>query len=108
VVDEIVTDTIPLVRCADGVIRLKGSRVTLDTIVAAFQNGAAAEEIAEQYPTISLPGIYQVIGYYLRHAEELAEYFAQREIMHAEARKFIESRWPSEGFRERLLARRKQ
>ena len=39
---------VPLERGPDDVIRVKGSRVTLDTIVAAFAEGATAEEIAQQ------------------------------------------------------------
>ena len=34
---------------ADGVIRVGGTRVTLDTLIAAFDAGATAEEIAQQY-----------------------------------------------------------
>ena len=50
----------------DGVIRIANTRVTLDTIVAAFLEGATAEEIAQQYPTVELADIYAIIGYYLR------------------------------------------
>lgn len=32
----------------DGVIRIGGTRVTLDTLVSAFKEGASAEEIVEQ------------------------------------------------------------
>jgi uncharacterized protein (DUF433 family) len=38
-------------------------------------DGATAEEIAQQYPSVSLADIYQVIGYYPRHETELEEYF---------------------------------
>lgn len=34
---------------ADGVIRVGGTRVTLDTLVEAFNEGATAEVIAQQY-----------------------------------------------------------
>lgn len=32
---------------ADGVVRVGGTRVTLDTIVFAFEEGATAEEITQ-------------------------------------------------------------
>ena len=41
-------ERVPIHTDADGVVRVAGTRVTLDTIVAAFDAGAAAEEIAEQ------------------------------------------------------------
>jgi uncharacterized protein (DUF433 family) len=50
---------------ADGVMRISGTRVTLDSLLAVFNEGAIAEEIARQYPSISLGDVYQVIGYYL-------------------------------------------
>ena len=41
---------LPLATDADGVIRVAGTRVTLDTVWSAFESGASAEEIVEQYP----------------------------------------------------------
>ena len=41
---------IPLEADLDGVVRISGTRVTLDTVVAAFKDGATAEEIVFQYP----------------------------------------------------------
>ena len=40
------TEPIPLVADADGVIRVRGTRVTMETILTAFDEGATAEEIA--------------------------------------------------------------
>jgi uncharacterized protein (DUF433 family) len=39
-------ETIPMVTGADGVIRVSGTRVTLDSILLAFNDGATPEEIA--------------------------------------------------------------
>lgn len=71
----VVVDEIPLARGAHGVYRAGGRRVTLDLVVRAFNRGAAAEEIVQQYGDPRLPDVYQVIGYCLKHADELAEYF---------------------------------
>ena len=60
-------DSVPLAMGADGVIRVSGTRVTLDTVLAAFREGATAEEIVQQYPSLALADVYQVIGYALRH-----------------------------------------
>ena len=69
-------DPIPLITDANGVVRIQGSRVTLDTVVTAFLEGATAEEILEQYPSLQLSGIYTALGYYLRHKTETAYYLA--------------------------------
>ena len=45
--EALTTEAAPLMRGADGVIRVRGTRVTLDSLVAAFSEGATAEEIAQ-------------------------------------------------------------
>jgi len=45
----ITTETVPLVTDVDGVIRVGKTRVTLDTVISAFLDGATAEEITHQY-----------------------------------------------------------
>jgi len=60
-------------------IRVGGTRVTLDTVVAAFVAGATAEEIVQQYPSVTLADVYSVIGYYLRHQSEVRTYLTDRQ-----------------------------
>ena len=67
-------ETIPMALGGDGVIRIGGTRVTLDTLVAAFREGATPEEIAQQYPSVALGDIYEVIGYALPHPETIEAY----------------------------------
>jgi uncharacterized protein (DUF433 family) len=104
--ENLVTGQIPIVTGSDGVIRVASTRVTLDAIVAAFQEGATAEEIAQQYSSVSLADVYQVIGYYLRHSSELQSYLTGRRGQANETRRINEERWSPDGVRERLLARR--
>ena len=59
-------DAIPLAKDAHGVYRVGGTRVTLDIVVRAFNRGATAEEIVQEFPSLQLPDVYQVIGYYLK------------------------------------------
>jgi uncharacterized protein (DUF433 family) len=98
----------PLETGVDGVIRVRGTRVTLDTVWATFQEGATAEEIVQQYPTLSLADAYQAIGYCLRNGALLAGYLAERSERGDEVRRSNESRWSPEGIRARLLERRRQ
>ena len=65
------SEPVPLATRPDGTVRVGGTRVTLDTVVAAFREGASAEAIARRYPTLGLADVYSVLGYYLRHREEV-------------------------------------
>ena len=102
-----VVDAIPLSKDAHGVYRVGGSRVTLDLIVRAFNRGATAEQIAQDFPSLQLADIYQVIGYYLKHGSELAEYFERRAREEKDLLEAHREEWSPLGLRERLLARRK-
>jgi uncharacterized protein (DUF433 family) len=102
-----VVDTIPLSKDAHGVYRVGSSRVTLDLVVRAFNRGATAEEIAHDFPSLELSDIYQVIGYYLKHGSELAEYLDRRAREEQETLEGHQDDWSPRGLRERLLARRK-
>ena len=99
-------DTIPIATGSDGIIRVGGTRVTLDTIVAAFRRGATPEEIAQRYPSISLPDIYQVIGYYLKHSADLSPYLQRHQEEQQRLLAQNEAQWSPAGLRQRLLARR--
>lgn len=100
------TDIIPLITDKDGVIRVSKTRVTLDTIVAAFTEGATAEEIAFQYPIVPLADIYAVIGYYLHRKKAVDQYLKRRRKIAEQVREQNEAKFNSTGIRERLLARR--
>jgi len=100
-------DTIPLTKDPMGVYRIAGSRVTLDLIVRAFNRGATAEEIVQDFPSLQLSGVYQVIGYYLKHGPELAQYFERRAKEEQDLLGEHADEWSPRGLRERVLARRK-
>jgi uncharacterized protein (DUF433 family) len=102
-----VVDAIPLSTDANGVYRVGGGRVTLDLVVRAFNRGATAEEIAQDFPSLELSDIYQVIGYYLKHGSELAQYFDRRDREERQILESHEGEWSPRGLRQRLLARRK-
>jgi uncharacterized protein (DUF433 family) len=98
---------VPPTADADGVIRIGKTRVTIETVIGAFIDGAFAEEIACQYPSVELADIYAAITYYLRHRDEVEGYL-QRQGQRSEAVKRDNlARFSQQGIRERLLARRK-
>ena len=105
----VITETsIPLASDADGALRVGGTRVTLDTLVAVFKAGATAEEIVQRYPSLDLGDVYAVIGYYLHHRREVEAYLGHRREHAGAARCRQEAHFDQTGLRERLLARRTQ
>ena len=100
------TETLPLETSSDGVIRIGRTRVALETVITAFRDGATAEEIAQQYPSLQLADIYSVIGYYLRHRSEVDAYLLERAQQADKVRQQNEARFDPSGIRDRLLARR--
>lgn len=100
------TDTFPLETDTDGVVRVSQTRVTLDTIVQTFLEGATPEEIAQQYPSVPLADVYSVIGYYLRRRAEVDAYLRERHKLAGQIRQQNQTRHDPVGIRERLLGRR--
>jgi uncharacterized protein (DUF433 family) len=98
-------EPIPLRRDAGGTVRVGGTRVTLDTVVHAFNEGATAEEIAERFSAVSLEDVYAVILFYLRHRGSVDAYLGQRERDADALQQKVESGTDRKGLRERLLAR---
>jgi len=96
----------PLYRDASGALRIGRSRVLLELMIWAFEDGATPEVIAQRYSTATLADIYAVISYYLRHREDIKAYLAEREQRAEQVRQRIESQQGDlANLRERLLAR---
>jgi uncharacterized protein (DUF433 family) len=99
-------ETAPIIVDLDGVARVGKTRVTLDTVVAAFSQGATAEEIVYRYPVLKLSDVYSTISFYLIHQQEVTEYLQQRQQHAQEIRVINEQKFDPQGLRDRLLARR--
>jgi uncharacterized protein (DUF433 family) len=102
----IMAESAPLQANEDGVILVGGTRVTLDTVVAVFNQGATAEEIAYRYPSLNLADVYATITFYLKHQSEVEAYLQQRRQQAQEIRAMNQARFDPQGLRDRLLARR--
>lgn len=72
------SDPLPLERDASGVIRIGGTRVSLDSVVLTYQTGASIQELAEAFPDLDLPDLHASIAYYLRHRQEIDPYLEER------------------------------
>src|SRR2546430_12004025 len=98
----------PLREDAAGALRVGNSRVLLELVIHAFQDGATPETIVQRYSTLALSDVYAVVTYYLRHRTEVEEYLARREQKAEEVGIRIESHQGDlSQIRSRLLARRK-
>lgn len=100
------TETVPLRTDEHGVVRIGGTRVTLDVVVYAFDAGASPEEIVDSFPTLTLPDVYATIAYLLRHRPEVDDYLRQQAEEAEAIRRKIEERYPTAELRQRLRARR--
>jgi len=97
---------VPLRTDEHGVMRVGKTRVPLDTVVYAFNQGSSPEEIVMSYPSLELGDVYAVVNYYLHNRADVDAYLAQREAEAARIKDENEKRFPQEGIRARLLARR--
>jgi len=98
-------ETFPLEYDSNGVLRIEGTRIPLDTIVYAFIDGESAEEICEHFPALDLSSVYSAIAYYLRHRPEVDAYLRRRESEAVAVRMRLEVKSPSAGLRQKLRAR---
>ena len=97
---------VPLRTDEHGVVRVGKTRVPLDTVVYAFNQGASPEAIVLSYPTLDLADVYAVVNYYLYNRSAVDAYLRQREADAVRIRAENEQRFPQAGIRARLLVRR--
>lgn len=97
----------PLREDADGSVRVGESRVLLELVLRAFQDGATPEAIVQKYSTLRLSDVYAAIAWYLRHGSEAEDYLVRREQEGEEVRRRVEGQQGDlSGIRSRLQARR--
>ena len=99
------TQSTPLLQGEDGAVRVTGSRVTLDSLARAFDEGATAEQIQDSFPSLTLREIYGAIAYYLEHRTEVGEYLKTRREEATSVRRAVEDR-QDPAIRARIRARR--
>ena len=86
-------------------LRVGKTRVTLDTVLYAFLDGATPEEIATRYPSLHLADVYGAIALYLDHREEVDGYLRLRAQEDEHRRAANVARYDLVALRERLLKR---
>jgi uncharacterized protein (DUF433 family) len=103
-----VTEKIPIESDKDGVIRVGNTRVSLETLVSAFNGGSTAEEIVYQFPVLNLADVYAIITYYLRNRDIVEKYLNDRMQLSEQIKRRIQENKNMSDIRKRLLARQNQ
>ncbi len=100
---------VPLYADSDGGLRVAGTRVLLELIVHAFENGATPEGIVQSYDTLELASVYAVLTWYLQHRTDVENYMRQRSEQAEAIRQKIEAGQSGRAeLRARLIARQAQ
>jgi uncharacterized protein (DUF433 family) len=102
------TQAVPLTRGEDGVLRVTGSRVSLDSIIHQFKGGATAEQIQEDFPSLRLADIYSVIAWYLQQTGAVEDYLREQDRMARDIRRDVEKEFETGELRARIRQRRAQ
>ncbi len=58
-------------------IRIKGTRVGIETVIEDYLTNASPEEIAARYRTLTLEQVYATITYYWHNQKEVDAYLAR-------------------------------
>ena len=69
----------PYVEERDGGLYVAGTRVSLDSVVIRFRQGASPQKIVHSFPTVKLWQVYGVIAYYLENEKTVGDYIAEGE-----------------------------
>jgi uncharacterized protein (DUF433 family) len=102
-----IVGTIPKpVRLLEGVFKVGDSRVSLDSVVYAFNEGNDAAEIQRQYDSLSLAQVHAAIAYYLHNKEKVDAYIIDHENKREKFWREHEAQFPPKITREILLARK--
>ena len=62
-----------------GFVRLVGHRIGLNHVVNLYNEGNSPEQILEEFDTLSLALIYQVLAYYHANKAEVDAYIAEHD-----------------------------
>lgn len=82
------------IRERDGNLYVEDTRVTVRSIITEWLQGLSAEEIARDFPGLSLAQIYGTIAAYLDHETEVSTFFRESDVVAAKNRAEAEAKDP--------------
>ena len=69
-----------------GRLRIDGTRITVNQIVVLYKQGCNAEDIADEYPHLTLAQVYAALAYYYANQDEIeADLAAERKETNGQA-----------------------
>ena len=71
------------VEAREGNLYIGQSRVTLQTLIEAWQSGRTPEQLQDSFPTLPLVAIYGAITHYLEHKDESDAFFRETDELEA-------------------------
>ena len=84
-----------------------GTRVSLDSVVIAFQGGLSPETIvSECFPSLTLEQVYGAIAYYLKHKADIDKYLEEAEADFEKLRQSLRASEPD--FYQKMMEARRQ
>ena len=97
-----------LVQTPEGSLRIAGTRITLDAVIQSFHDGGTPEEICQDFPTLSLAQVYDLLAFYLNHREDVDRYLTEQTQLGATIQQELRSQYTIflADLRHRLAARR--
>lgn len=84
---------VPLRVDTQGKIRIGDTRVLLELVIRAFQQGESPEGIVEMYSSLKLADVYAVLAYYLTQRASVDAYIQQVDQASARIRAEIETNY---------------
>jgi uncharacterized protein (DUF433 family) len=96
---------VPLITTEHGDIHVVGTRVSLETIIEDYNNGASPEDMVLSYSSLNLADVHAVITYYLRNKQDVDAYVQQQKHRAKETREHLSIDQSSQELRAKLRAR---
>ncbi len=71
----------PYIVCSDrmhqGEPTIKGSAITVRTVVERMRLGDSVQDIVDAYPVLTLAQVHDALGYYYDHVDEIERYITE-------------------------------
>ena len=97
---------VPLRVDASGAVRVGDTRVSLLSVLTAFQRGNTPEQIVHSFPTLELSDVYSVVSYYLTNREEVDSWLQKERAEGERICRETEKKYGQKEIRQRLLRRK--
>jgi len=98
------TQAVPLSVTEDGTIRIANTRISLESVLHHYEQGATAEEVVLRFSALRLADVHSCLAYYLNHKEKVHEYMT-RQQQRAEA---LQERISADPAQQRGLAQMRE